>query len=64
MPSPDELFHQFLQLTGKPIEVGVASLGKRLKGTVVYAMFDSFLLESNGKRRTIRFDDISYLETA
>jgi hypothetical protein len=61
MPDIDQIFHDLISLVGKEIEVGLRSKADAVRGTVVYTMFDSFLIETNGGRRVIAFDDINYL---
>ncbi len=62
MPSEQQLFKQLVSLMGKQIDVGIRSSGKKLQGTVVNAMFDSFLIEANGKNNVIAYNDLSYLQ--
>lgn len=57
-----EMFRNVLGLVGREVEVGVASSGERLSGRVANAMFDSFLLDTAGKMRVVRFDDILFLD--
>lgn len=55
------LFRTVLSLVGKNVEVGTKSTGSRVSGTIVNAMFDSFLLEGAGEKRIVRFEDILFL---
>lgn len=61
MPDVDQIFHDLISLVGKEIEVGLRDSAGSLRGTVVYTMFDSFLLEIKGQRRVVAFDDINFL---
>lgn len=62
MGSTNEIFRNLISLVGKKIELGLRSTGEKLVGTVVYTMFDSFLIEINGQRRVIPFGDILSLD--
>lgn len=54
-------FREVLALVGREVELGLVSSGAPLSGRVVNTMFDSFILELQGKPRVIRFEDLSYL---
>ncbi len=62
MLDEQKFFLDLVSLTGKPVEVGVTSLGRTLQGRVINAMFDSFLLDTAQGTKVIRFDDILFLE--
>ena len=60
--SYQNIFAQLLALQGKNARVGSRSKGIVSEGKIVYVMFDSFLLEVNGQRSVIPFEDIAFLE--
>lgn len=62
MPSTQDIFRKLVGLVGKSVEVAVRSSGKQLRGTVAHAMFDSFLLDVDGNRQVVSFDDLLYLD--
>ncbi len=59
--SYQELFESLLKLQGQNVEVGNKRTGEILRGTIVYVMFDSFLVEAKGRNHVIRFEDLMYL---
>ena len=54
-------FRDVLKLCGHEVEVGLLSTGAVLRGKITYTMFDSFILESRGTPRVIRFEDLNFL---
>ena len=53
---------KLIALIGTKITVGLSSTGEKLSGTVENAMFDSFLLNSNGTKIIVRVQDLTFLE--
>ena len=54
-------FREVLALVGTDVELGLLTGGTVLTGKIMNASFDSLLLESQGKSRMVRFEDLSYL---
>ena len=54
-------FEEVLALAGSEVEVGLKSSGAPVIGKIMNTMFDSFILDHEGRSRVIRFVDISYL---
>ena len=63
MSSIDKIFRELISLVGKEVDVGLRSTGEKLRGTVTYTMFDSFLLLKHSKIifRVIKNNLISYV---
>ena len=57
-----EIAQTLISLIGKNVDVGIISSGERLNGTIVNAMFDSFLIESNGETKVVQIRDLAFLE--
>ena len=62
MSNIDKIFRDLISLVGKEVDVGLVSTGEKLRGTVTYTMFDSFLLRVGGEKKVIAFADILYLD--
>ena len=59
--SDNQLFYQILSLVGTEVDVGLISTAGKLRGRIINAMFDSFLVDSNGKIQVVSFKDLLYL---
>lgn len=53
-------FREVLSLVGSDVELGLSS-GGVLSGKITNTMFDSLILEMQGKPRMVRFQDLSYV---
>lgn len=62
MTSEQAQFRDLLKLVGKEVELSLRTTGEKLRGKIVYDMFDSFLFEANQTRRVIRVTDLLYLD--
>lgn len=57
-----QMFESCLGLVNSDVVIVDSQTGKQLTGRVLYAMFDSLLLESQGKNIVVRFCDIYSIE--
>lgn len=62
MLNEQRFFNEFVRLTGRMITVGLSPSAEQLQGTVLYTMFDSFLLETEKGKRVVPFADIVFLD--
>lgn len=63
LTSFEQLFRHTLALVGSNIQVGLTD-GRHLRGKLVNAAPDSFLMETNGRVNVVRFGDIVFLDQA
>jgi len=61
MLDAQSLFEHLLSLVGRQIELGSAKLPKPIKGVISNVMFDSFIFESSGEKKIVRFEDLVFL---
>ena len=61
--SEQKLWKDTLELVGKKVEVSTHSQPTPMRGTVVNAMFDSFILETeNSERQIVAYRDLRFLD--
>ncbi len=54
----DQFFHEALSLVGRDVEVTTRLHPSVIRGRDTNAMFDSLLVEGNGKKSVIAFRDV------
>jgi hypothetical protein len=62
--SEQKFFEKFIKLSGKRIRLVLKSQGIELDGTVINAMFDSFLIQTKKGNQVVRYDDLLFFEKA
>ena len=55
------IFEHLLALVGRQIEFGSHMFPKPIKGIIRNVMFDSFIVESGGENKIVRFEDLVFL---